>query len=282
MDMKHVVTLLVAVATLLGSVNSVIAQLTFGAGVNQGCIGMRITYSTCGIIPYPCAHISFWQPKWIVTTTAAFSGGVQNQGRQHYHLQNAVVRPVDHLFRFNDPCTGCTVPTLAALVPAFYESRTDPAWRVAQSPFMTPEIRGLKIGIWGGAYPRVGYVVHPTPVVASALAAVRAFNIARQPVDLWPVQGLVRPTIPLVPSAQGVGLFPCMSRRFTPTLPFSCFSAGFDSGMLMVPPGGVSSPTGIYEWVIWKRRRCTLPMPLDVCAQSLNALPKLNACFVSN
>ena len=61
----------------------------------------------------------------------------------------------------------------------------------------------LKIGVWGGAYPRVGYVTHPTPVVASALAAVRAFNIARQPVDLWPVQGVVRPTIPLVPSAQG-------------------------------------------------------------------------------
>ena len=31
------------------------AQLTIGGGVNQGCIAMRITYSTCGIIPYPCA-----------------------------------------------------------------------------------------------------------------------------------------------------------------------------------------------------------------------------------
>ena len=99
------------------------AQLTIGGGVNQGCISMRITYSTCGIIPYPCAHISFWEPRWIVTTTPAFSGGVQNQGKPHYHLQGAVVRPVNHLFRFNDPCTGCTVPTLAALVPAFYESQ---------------------------------------------------------------------------------------------------------------------------------------------------------------
>ena len=43
-----------------------------------------------------------------------------------------------------------------------------------------------------------------------------------------------------------------------------------------------ASPTGVYEWVIWKRRSCVLPLPLDLCAQSLNGLPKLNACFVSN
>ena len=250
------------------------AQLSIGAGVNQGCIAMRITYSTCGIIPYPCAYLSFWQPKWIVTTTPAFSGGVQNQGKPHYHLHNAVVRPVNHLFQFNDPCTGCTVPTLAALVPAFYESRTDPAWRTAQSPFMTPEITALRIGVWGGAYPRVGYVTHPTPVVASALAAVRAFNIARQPIDLWPVQGLVRRTIPLVPSAQGVGPFPCMCRRLTPIPPF-CFRAGFDMGSLMTSP---QSPTGVYEWVIWKRKTCTVPLPLNWCAEALNGLPKLNFC----
>ena len=267
----------VALALVMGGV-SPSAAVVFGGGVNQSCINMRITYSTCGIIPYPCAHISFWQPKWIVSTTAGFSGGVQNQGRPHYHLQNAVVRPVDHLFTFSDPCAGCVVPTPASLVPAFYESHADPAWRTAQAPLMPPEITALRIGVWGGAYPRVGYVTHPTPVVASALAAVRAFNIARQPVDLWPVSGLVRPTIPLVPQAQGVGLFPCMSRRFTP-IPPGCFSAGFDGGTLMVSP---TPPTGVYEWVIWKRRTCTLPLPLNLCAGSLNALPKLNACFISN
>lgn len=268
-----------AVALVLGMGGvSPSAALFIGGGVNQSCINMRITYSTCGIIPYPCAYISFWQPKWIVSTTAGFSGGVQNQGKPHYHLQNAVVRPVDYLFMFTDPCAGCVVPTPASVVPAFYESYTDPAWRVAQAPLMPPGVMALRIGVWGGAYPRVGYVNHPTPVVASALAAVRAFNIARQPIDLWPVQGLTRPTIPLVPHAQGVGLFPCMSRRFT-SIPPGCFSAGFDLGTLMASP---ASPTGVYEWVIWKRRRCVLPLPLDLCAQSLNGLPKLNACFISN
>ena len=277
MRKKTVIVWIVALVLGMGSV-SPSAALFFGGGVNQSCISMRITYSTCGIIPYPCAYLSFWQPKWIVSTTSNFSGGVQNQGRPHYHLQNAVVKPVDHLFMFTDPCAGCVVPTPASIVPAFYESWSDPAWRVAQSPFMTPEITALRIGTWGGAYPRVGYVTHSTPVVASALAAVRAFNITRQPIDLWPVSGLLRPTIPLVPHAQGVGLYPCMSRRFTP-IPPGCFSAGFDFGTLMASP---ASATGVYEWVIWKRRSCVLPLPLQLCAEELNALPKLNACFISN
>ena len=67
-----------------------VAQLSIGSAVNPGCISMRITYSTCGIIPYPCAHISFWEPKWIVTTRAEKA----NQGGQHYHFHNAVVKPV--------------------------------------------------------------------------------------------------------------------------------------------------------------------------------------------
>ena len=170
---------------------------------------MRITYSTCGIIPYPCAHISFWEPRWIVTTTPAFSGGVQNQGKPHYHLHNAVVRPVNHLFRFNDPCTGCTVPTLAALVPAFYESRTDPAWRTAQSPFMTPEIMALKIGVLGRRLPE-GRLRDP-PDAGGGLGPGGGASLQHRPsarCDLWPVQGVVRPTIPLVPSAQGIGPFP--------------------------------------------------------------------------
>jgi len=280
--MKRRTWIVWAVALVLGLGGvSPSAALFIGSGVNQGCISMRITYSTCGIIPYPCAYLSFWQPKWIVTTRAT----QETTGRPHYHFHHAVVRPVDYLFTFSDPCAGCVVPTPASVVPAFYESVTDPGWRAAQAPVMTPAVQGLWIGpipplpgAWGPSYPRVGYVNHPTPVVASGLAAVRAFNIARQPIDLWPVQGLVRPTIPLVPHAQGVGLYPCMCRRFTP-IPPGCFSAGFDLGTLMPSP---ASPTGVYEWVIWKRRSCVLPLPLNLCAESLNALPKLNACFVSN
>ena len=245
-------------------------SLSIGSAVNPGCINMQITYSTCGIIPYPCAHISFWEPKWIVTTRAEKA----NQGGQHYHFHNAVVKPVNHLFNFNDPCGGCVVPTPAALVPAFYESVTDPAWRSAQSPVMPLHVQAMKVGLWGGYYPRVGFVTHTSPLVASGLAATRAFDIARQPIDLWPAAGLVRPTIPLVPTAQTVVL-PCMCPS-VPPLPVPCFRAGMDGGMLLPAP---AMPTGAYEWVIWKRKRCTLPLPLNWCAEALNALPKANLCF---
>ena len=36
---------------------------------------------------------------------------------------------------------------------------------------------------------------------------------------------------------------------------------------------------GRYKWVVWKRRRCTLPMPLQACAYALEGLRKDNRCF---
>ena len=95
-----------------------------------------------------------------------------------------------------------------------------------------------------------------------------------QPVDLWPAAGLLRPTIPLVPAAQTVVL-PCMCPS-VPSLPLPCFRAGLDAGMLLPAP---AMPTGTYEWVILKRKRCALPLPLNWCAEALNALPKANLCF---
>ena len=242
----------------------------YGSALNPQCIGMRITYGTCGIIPYPCAHLSFWEPKWIVTTKSKTS----RQGNTHRHFFDATVKPVNFLFTFNDPCGGCAVPTPGALVPFFYESTLDPGWRAAQGGVMSAVVSAMRVGLWGGYYPRVGFVTHTSPVAASGLAATRAFDIARQPVDLSPVAGLVRPTVPLVPTAQTVAL-PCMGLRIPP-FPVPCFRAGLDVGALMLAP---AMPTGLYEWVIWKRKRCSVPVPANWCAEALNNLPKLNLCF---
>ena len=138
MRKKALIAGIVLVVLLVVGAGASHAQLSFGAGVNQSCISMRITYSLCGIIPYPCAYISFWQPKWIVSTRAT----QETTGRPHYHFHHAVVRPVDLLFTFSDPCSGCVVPTPASVVPAFYESVTDPAWRAAQAPVMSSTVQG--------------------------------------------------------------------------------------------------------------------------------------------
>jgi len=254
-----VLTVLLAASALPAS-----AQLSIGSDLNPDCINMRIHYTMCGIIPYPCAKIRFWQPKWIVKTTEDFA----NAGGQHYHFNNARVEPVTQGFAFNDPCAGCVVPTLNAVVTHFYDSKDDSEWKTAQKgQAMPPEIANLKMLFWGGAYPRVGYVNHPSPACASGLAAVRAFNIARQPLDLWPNQGNLRSTYaPIVPNAANIVL-PCMNmekpRRMV------CHRAGhLDKPWLL--PIAPTSPDGEYRWVIWKRKRCTLPLPLNWCAEQLN------------
>ena len=102
------------------------------------------------------------------------------------------MKPVDQGFAFNDPCMGCVVPTLNAVVDHFYDSRDDPEWKTAQRATPMPTAVDLqRIGWWGRLYPRVGYVTHNSPLSASGLAATRAFSLARQPVDLWPVAGKV-------------------------------------------------------------------------------------------
>ena len=246
------------------------AQLSIGSDLNPDCINMRIVYTTCGVIPYPCAKIRFWQPKWIVKTTA--DKGFANAGGQHFHFHDARVEPVTQGFAFSDPCAGCVVPTLNAVVDHFYDSKDDPEWKTAQKgQAMPPEVANLNMLFWGGAYPRVGYVNHPSPACASGLAAVRAFNIARQPFDLWPNQGNLRNTYaPLLPNAANI-ILPCMNmekpRRMV------CHRAGhLDKPWLL--PVAPTSADGEYKWVIWKRRRCTLPLPLNWCAEELNGKAK--------
>ena len=80
---------------------------------------------------------------------------------------------------------------------------------------------------WGNALPRVGHVTHSSAGAASGLAALRAFNVSRYPVDVWPQFGFMRTPVTHVgedglkgPAPIGspavfpfVGPFPCMHLR---------------------------------------------------------------------
>ena len=275
---------LVCVAVLVGAAEYSSAQLTLGAGLNQDCIEMSIQEDVCWTssippVPYPCAHLRYWQPKWIVETEAGYA----NLGGNHFHYHESKVKPVDQGFTFSDPCSGCAVPTLNAVVDHFYDSRNDPEWKTAQSTSAMPTTIDLqRIGFWGRLYPRVGYVTHSSPLAASGLAATRGFSLARQPVDLWPVaakyrlDGCLLPNCgPIVPPASppAVNFLPCMNLE-TPSRR-GCYNAGVN--LLNVFDQAASD--GRYKWVVWKRRRCTLPMPLQWCAYALEGLSSNNSCF---
>lgn len=106
-------------------------------------------------------------------------------------------------------------------------------WRIAP-PF----------GNWGRALPRTGHVIHSNKIAASGLAALRAFNIARYPVEVWPQEGFLR--LPLShPDMDGpapigqpavfpwVGPFPCthlMDNDKTGIRGTIAFPAGVDLG----------------------------------------------------
>ncbi|MDE0204530.1 MAG: hypothetical protein OXP66_00665 [Candidatus Tectomicrobia bacterium] len=275
---------LLGAVAMVGAAEYASAQLTMGGGLNKDCIDMNIQEDICWTssippVPYPCAHLRFWQPKWIVQTHAGYA----NLGGDHFHFHHGKVKPVDQGFAFNDPCMGCVVPTLNAVVDHFYDSRDDPEWKTAQRASAMPTAVDLqRIGWWGRLYPRVGYATHTSPLSASGLAATRAFSLARQPVDLWPVAGKYRldgcqlPQCgPIVPPASppAVGFLPCMNLEVPARR--GCYNAGVN----LLNAFDQAASDGRYKWVVWKRRRCTLPMPLQACAYALEGLPKDNSCF---
>ena len=275
---------LVVLGMMMGGAGYVGGQsLTMGSGLNQDCIAMNIQHDICWTssippVPYPCAHLRFWQPKWIVETQAGYA----NLGGDHFHFHEAKVKPVDSGFAFNDPCTSCVVPTLNAVVDHFYSSVDDPEWKTAQSATAMPTAVDLqRIGMWGRLYPRVGYVIQNSPLSASGLAATRAFSLARQPVDLWPVaakyrlSGCTLPQCgPIVPPASppAVNFLPCMNLEVPARR--GCRNAGVDLSAF-----DQAAADGAYKWVVWKRRRCTLPMPLQWCAYQLEGLGRDTTCF---
>ena len=304
--MRKGVLLVVMGMVLAGSAGAAWGQIFAGDwDGNQKCIDLKISYRICGSFPFiwPCADIKYWIPKWQVEASRSNDGdGRPSRGDGDLHFFQVKVKPMNKGI-FQQPCNesrscvgGCFRPMIGAIVDHFYDSRSDPDWllrnnRMTNDRTMPPFVELMRIapptGTWGRALPRAGHVIHTSPLAASGLAALRGFNIARYPIDLWPVAGLYRldgcqlPDCgPLLPTAQfpAVGPFPCM--QLEKPVRLGCAAAGFDfsNALRSVSPDFEEDKDGRYTWIIWKHRSCTCPVPLGYCAELLRGLGDDNRC----
>lgn len=246
--------------------------------LNLGCVQATQAPCVCGFPPQPCLHVTYWEPRWLVETTirpgetmlpAPFdallsgalaaaglahrgAGGAANAtgaGQTNKHFGEVHVFTLPNLL--GGPCTAC----LPSGVPLLnYASELDVAgWRIGPPPL--PPVAALaRVGFWGTLFPRVGHVIHGSPVVASGLMAARAMSIAVLPASPPPLLD-----VHLVPTPT-VGTSTCCqlaSPRQTPCFTFGTPPFLFEQAAVSVK--------GRYLWVLWHRQTCCVPPPLAVC-----------------
>jgi hypothetical protein len=237
-------------------------------------------------------QVEYWEPGWMVETVkqpgttvldlaapllqTAFSalgvppfggGGAGNAtGTGHTNLQYNEVHVMPFPQLLGGPCTGC-----APGQPAFtlnYASEADPAWRTAVA---TPSPLSLlqQIGVWAPLYPRGGKAIHSSEPVGSGIAAMRAMDIAFQPVGTPPN---VDTHVVLNPTGSTSTCCQLASPRQTP-----CFPVG-------TPPvlweHGTVSPRGTYLWIFWRKRSCCVNPNQATCGITLVGGYGANGCLL--
>lgn len=255
--------------------------LNLADAVNLGCVSWKITGACLcpGIPPRPCVTVSYYEPAYIVETVPRpgttmipgasqvlqgvlgrlglwGAGGAGNAtGQGHTNKQYNEV----HIFQFpqflGGPCTSCLPRTLP--LGLHYASELDAvAWRTA-----TGTNPVLNIGPWARLYPRGGTVIHSSPPVGSAVAVVRALDIAHQPIGLPPAPDAHIVTAP-IPGM--VALTACMQMSSPRRLP--CFQSGTPNALW---EAGTVDIRGNYSWIIWVRRTCCVDIDKTTCGITL-------------
>jgi hypothetical protein len=132
-------------------------------------------------------------------------------------------------------------------------------------------IRLGALGVWARLYPRVGFAIHGSEPVGSAIAASRAQHIASIPVDAVPTgsaDSAKRPV--LVPSR----VLPACIQLARP-IPTFCFPVGLLPAFWET---GTVSPTGDYIWIFWRYRTCCIDPARTICGLVQGSGTGLNVC----
>lgn len=259
--------------------------------VNAGCVDWKIRSSClCGFPPHPCVVVTYSEPAYVVeivkkpgrtllpgigdlvqTALQAVgipswggggAGATSGSGHTNLHYTEAHVYAFPQLL--GGPCTGCLPSGLPALL---YASELDSAtWRTATA--VGAVAAAFPVGVWGPLYPRGGHVVHGSEVIAGALAAVRAMDIARQPLGTPPQ---VEAHVVLAPALMSAT---CLQMAWPKQLP--CMVPG-------TPPPlwetGTLSARGDYVYVVWRRWVCCVEEVAAACGIALPGIGGHGANF---
>jgi hypothetical protein len=258
---------------------------------NPNCVQWAIVGPCYCNLYTPCLLVTYWEPGWLVETvkqpgtttlapmqglmTAAWgalglpqlggggAGGTAGSGRTNLHYNEAHVVPFPNVF--GGPCTGCSGQ---ADLRVNYLSEIDPLWRTATGGTALLEHLGFgPLGTWAPLYPRVGFGIHGSEPVGSAIAAGWAMDIAAHP------QG-----DPTQPDARVV---------LEPTQGFShccqlaqpkqtrCFPVGTTPA---VWEHGTGSRDGTYLWIWWRQRLCCVEPDQATCGITLTGGYGANTC----
>lgn len=265
---------------------------TIDSMLNLGCVTWRIAGPcVCGYPPSPCLQVEYWEPGWLVETSVrpgdtslpgpfgslvasalsaagvTIGAGGSGNANSNTNMRFGDVHVISLPNLYGGPCSSCAPSGSPAVN---YLSELDaPSWRVVPST-VNPLALGLQIGFWGPLYPRVGHVIHGSPVVASALQAVRGMNIAFNPVGVLPPPDAHVITTP----TEGTS-FCCQlaSPRQTP-----CFTAGSPPPLFELSSGSVK---GKYVYIFWRKKSCCVNPSQTTCGITLLGLkePPQNTCL---
>jgi hypothetical protein len=263
--------------------------------LNMGCVSWKVE-GPCFCNPTtPCLTVSYWEPRYVVETVkspgdtvvpllgdvlrAVLSptgapvlggGGSANaSGSGHTNLSYNETHIYSLPNLFGGPCTACAPSGGFGLN---YASELDaPGWRIDVS-VPTPYELLLQVGTWGRLYPRSGKVIHGSPPVASALTAVRALDIMRQPIGVPP-----NVDAHVVTQIGDAGTPACMQMGYPRQLP--CFPAGTPNALW---EAGTGSLTGKFGWVIWVKRVCCVNPAMSTCGIATPGVGKTgqNVCLL--
>jgi hypothetical protein len=186
------------------------------------------------------------------------AGNTPGSGQTNLHFNEAHVVPFPQLLP--GPCDACISDTGEALQ-VNYVSEIDPLWRLQPGMALADPLGFLglgTLGVWARLYPRVGFAIHGSEPVGSAIAACRALHIANNPVDATPIaagQPTLRPVV--IPS----DVFPSCIQLAHPRQTH-CFPVGTNPALWET---ATVSPEGTYMWIFWRPRTCCVDPATPLC-----------------